>query len=304
MIEEKIDSDGNGTIDHETVFAYDGNQIVLQFDKDGSGLLDSSDLSHRYTWQPNAVDQIMADERTYLDGSGHIATDEVLWALTDRLGSVNDLAKYNATTGETAVVDHIIRDSFGKVISESNPSQGCLIGWTGRPTSKATGLQNNLNRWYDPIVAGWLSQDPMGFKSGTTNLYVYCGNIPINFVDPTGLVQFPVNWIPPTNPPQWPIPLENLPPGWTVRIMPPSELYPDGYWILQKPMDNGGWQRINPSTMKPGPMPDTHVPLPPIPPAWPWWLPRSIFLPILVIPRDMLGPMLGIPPDPWDPCTA
>jgi hypothetical protein len=61
-IGENIDSNGDGQIDHEIRFAYDGNQIVLEFEKDGSGTLDASNLSHRYTWLPNAVDQLMADE--------------------------------------------------------------------------------------------------------------------------------------------------------------------------------------------------------------------------------------------------
>ncbi len=62
-IGENIDSNGDGLIDHETRFAYDGNQIVLEFDKNGSGAVTGADLSHRYFWQPNAVDQLLADEQ-------------------------------------------------------------------------------------------------------------------------------------------------------------------------------------------------------------------------------------------------
>lgn len=70
---------------------------------------------------------------------------------------------------------------------------------------------------------------------------------------------------PPTNPPQAPPDPATVPPGWRVRVMPPSAAYPEypsGYWRLEKPMANGGWQGINPSTMKPGPEWETHVPLP------------------------------------------
>lgn len=52
--------------------------------------------------------------------------------------------------------------------------------------------------------------------------------------------------------------------------MRPTAQYPDGYWVLEKPMLGGKWQPIDPSTMKPGKIkgkPDTHVPLPP--PNWP-----------------------------------
>jgi RHS repeat-associated protein len=68
------------------------------------------------------------------------------------------------------------------------------------------------------------------------------------------------NFRPPTNPPQ--PPTNNAPNGWNVRIMKPTEQYPNGYWILEKPMENGGMQPINPSTMRPGPRWDTHIPLP------------------------------------------
>ncbi len=68
------------------------------------------------------------------------------------------------------------------------------------------------------------------------------------------------NFKPPTNSPS--LPPTEIPPGWRVREMPPSVDYPDGYWKLEKPMANGGWQPIDPSTMNPGSRPETHVPFP------------------------------------------
>jgi hypothetical protein len=37
-------------------------------------------------------------------------------------------------------------------------------------------LQNNLNRWYDPSVGRWLSEDPIGFAGRDANLYRYVRN--------------------------------------------------------------------------------------------------------------------------------
>ena len=70
------------------------------------------------------------------------------------------------------------------------PETGYLdeaFAYTGRLFDKNTGLQNNLNRWYDPKIGRWLSQDPKGFAAGDANLYRYVGNSPTNFKDHTGL---------------------------------------------------------------------------------------------------------------------
>jgi RHS repeat-associated protein len=116
----------------------------------------------------------------------------VVWPLADNLGTIRDLAEYDAQSGATSVVNHRVYDAYGNLKSETNPQTNqpaavdCLFAFTGRMFDKNTGLQNNLNRWYDPKVGSWISQDPIGFLSGTTNLYVYCGNNPINFIDPSG----------------------------------------------------------------------------------------------------------------------
>jgi RHS repeat-associated protein len=193
LIEEKIDTNGDGIIDHETCYAYDGNQIVLQFDKDVSGTgsasaLTASDLSHRYLWGP-AVDQILADE--VVDNG---VTESVRWTLTDNLNTVSDIAVYNSETGVTTVANHIVYDSYGNLKSQTNAAVDCLFAFTGRMFDKHTGLQNNLNRWYDAKVGRWISEDPSGFTAGDTNTRCYCFNSPTNGSDPTG--QNPVwDWI-------------------------------------------------------------------------------------------------------------
>ncbi len=61
------------------------------------------------------------------------------------------------------------------------------MGVVARPFDAATGLQNNLNRWYDPATGRWLSEDPIGFEGGDANLYRYVENLPTVHIDPTGL---------------------------------------------------------------------------------------------------------------------
>ena len=209
-IGESIDTDGDGQFDREIRFAYDGTQIVLAFDSasplppgegqgeggEGQGeggacatgsasALTVSDLSHRYLWQPGVTDQLLSDERTALDTAGATSTVEVLWALTDQLGTVRDLALCDS--GTTTVVNHIVYESFGTIVSQTDASQGTLFGFTGRPLDTATGLQNNWHRIYDSVTGVWLSKDPLSFTAGDANIARYVGNSPMNATDPTGL---------------------------------------------------------------------------------------------------------------------
>ena len=182
LVKETVDPDGasGSTSVEQTVFAYDGMNVVLQFEKTGSGAGAATDLSDRYLWG-TAVDQILADEKVHYS-SGQFVTDAVLWGLADHEGSIRDIVDNTGT-----VVDHRVFNSFGEM-TESVPATDFIFGYTGKYFDKATGLQNNLERWYDPSTGRWLSQDPLGLGPDV-NPYRYCGNSPM-----TSVIR--VGWIP------------------------------------------------------------------------------------------------------------
>jgi RHS repeat-associated protein len=166
---------GSSTVD--TFFAYDGIEPILQFD--GAS---ASDLTNRYLFGP-AVDQILASEDvTSLSSAGNI-----VWALSDHLGTPREIADQNESTYTTTVTNHRTYDSFGKRTAETNSAVDLIFGFTGKSLDEDTGFGNFLNRWYDSAVGQWLSEDPIGFDGGDANLRRDVFNDPLSNVDPLGL---------------------------------------------------------------------------------------------------------------------
>jgi RHS repeat-associated protein len=94
------------------------------------------------------VDAVMAQD----------ASTGMLWALADRLGSIDLL-----TDADGVVVDKRTFDSFGRVLSQTNPSVSFRYGYTGRERDLESGLYYYRARYYDPQVGRFISVDPMGY---------------------------------------------------------------------------------------------------------------------------------------------
>jgi len=78
-------------------------------------------------------------------------------------------------------------DSFGKIISDSNPEFYLPISFAGGLGDQSTGLIRFGLRDYSPDTGRWAARDPILFQGGQGNLYVYCGNSPIELRDISGL---------------------------------------------------------------------------------------------------------------------
>ena len=163
---EWVDADGAGPGNPDQVWTvYDGANPYMDFDAQGN-------VKERYLYGPG-VDELFARI-----GAG----EDPQWYLTDRLGSVRQIVD-----AEGSILDVIVYDSFGNVLSESNPSQGDRFKFTGREYSQELGIYYYRARWYDPATGQFISQDPIGFSAGDPNLYRYVGNAPGDATDPEGL---------------------------------------------------------------------------------------------------------------------
>ena len=95
--------------------------------------------------------------------------------MTARNGKIVWAARY-ASFGGIQLVEQEIR----------NP-----LRFPGQYYDQETGLHYNYHRYYDPQMGRYLREDPIGIFPGDINLYGYCLNAPINFVDPKGLFRRP-----------------------------------------------------------------------------------------------------------------
>jgi RHS repeat-associated protein len=62
------------------------------------------------------------------------------------------------------------------------------LGFAGGLYDKDTKLIRFGYRDYDPFTGRWTAKDPIDFNGGSSNLYAYAGNDPVNAIDPSGLV--------------------------------------------------------------------------------------------------------------------
>lgn len=85
-------------------------------------------------------------------------------------------------------IKRIQYDSFGNILSETEPEFRLPIGFAGGLQDYDTGLVILGHRAYDPVVGRFLSKDPLGDTGGEGDLYDYCIDDPVNLVDPEGLM--------------------------------------------------------------------------------------------------------------------
>jgi RHS repeat-associated protein len=114
----------------------------------------------------------------------------ILRFVCDQLGS--PIMLVNVANG--TVVQSIDYDDFGVSSLSTNLSSGFPnssddiqpFGFAGGMYDVDTRLVRFGARDYDPEVGRWISKDPILFKGGQTNFYVYAANDPINHVDSNG----------------------------------------------------------------------------------------------------------------------
>jgi RHS repeat-associated protein len=174
-----------------TEFTYDSHNRVVRRTS-GNGTLNLTYSGWHLIEERNATGAL---EQVYVDGAG---IDEILVKITatgpayyhhDGLGSTI------ALTGENGgLLESYRYDAFGAAtvfnssfILQTSSLVSNRFLFTGREWLSQVGLYDYRNRVYSAQIGRFLQTDPIRFAAGDVNIYRYCGNKPVNWVDPLGL---------------------------------------------------------------------------------------------------------------------
>ncbi len=116
------------------------------------------------------------------------------WFVADATGSVRAVVDDGG-----GMIERYDCDAWGRVlriegadgVPRARSAVGNRIVWQGREWFPASSLYFFRERWYDPVVGRWVSEDPVGLAGGL-NLYEFCGGDPVNDRDPFGLARIGV----------------------------------------------------------------------------------------------------------------
>lgn len=163
VFDRRVAIEVNGVITRR--FGYDNNSLWVEYNSDNV-------VARRYLFG-NALDEIIAQSSP---------EKGVEWYLSDRQGSIVAVLDNHGNA-----IQQIAYDAFGKPELLGGTQSVPTFAYIGREFDLETGLYYFRARYYDPMIGRFLSEDPLGFEAGDTNLYRYAFNNPLNLADPTGL---------------------------------------------------------------------------------------------------------------------
>lgn len=146
-------------------FMYDDDDLLLEIDPTG-------EIVRTYTHLPGVDRPLSLRARD-------AGMDFTYYYVLERNGSVR--AVLNSTGGVAAEYHYT---PFGEIENSTNALQP--LRFMGRELDSTTSLYYVRNRWYDPALGRFISEDPIGLRGGV-NPYAYVGNDPVNLRDPQGL---------------------------------------------------------------------------------------------------------------------
>ena len=195
----RYDAQGNTLSDGENTYLYDClNRIAEVQTKAGDiqkNHYDAEGLRSQMEENGKLVSFVYADREViteedeagahirYIRGHELLASDSerartYYHYACDELGSITDITDCHGT-----VLNHYAYDAFGNRTVEEETVEN-RFGFAGEMMDAVTGQYYLRARFYNPVIARFLSEDT--YYGDGLNLYAYCHNNPVGFVDPSG----------------------------------------------------------------------------------------------------------------------
>jgi len=203
MVSYGYDLNGNMLGDGVRTFGYDGLNRLTSVQQGGntiaSHVYDGTGLRTQKTTASGTVQYYYGGDRVVNegDGAGNI-TRTNLWGLELLRRSAAGQTNYYLFNGHGDVVSVLDGtgaeqgsyryDAFGQPTSASGTVDN-PFRYATEPYDEETGLLYLRARYYSPDLGRFVTQDTYKgnpWQPWTQNLYVYVGNDPINYTDPTG----------------------------------------------------------------------------------------------------------------------
>ncbi len=177
----------NATLPNGTFIAYAYDPLGRRTVKKTNGM-----VMEKYLWQGHTRLLAVYDGSDNLImrfeyGDGNVPLTATVGGITyylayDQVGSLKTVADAAGN-----VVKRIDYDSFGNIITDTNPLFVIPISFAGGQHDRDTNLVRFGYRDYFPEIGRWTAKDPILFAGGDTDLYGYVMNDPVNLVDLWGL---------------------------------------------------------------------------------------------------------------------
>jgi len=195
----RYDAQGNTLSDGENTYLYDClNRITEVKTKAGDiqkNHYDAEGLRSQMEENGKLVSFIYADREViteedeagahirYIRGHELLASDSerartYYHYACDEMGSITDITDCHGT-----VLNHYAYDAFGNRTVEEETVEN-RFGFAGEMMDAVTGQYYLRARFYNPVIARFLSEDT--YYGDGLNLYAYCHNNPVRYVDPSG----------------------------------------------------------------------------------------------------------------------
>ena len=152
-----------------------------------SGTTQITDYVGNKIFENNVLDRILVD-------GGYIKNGAYYFYETDHLGSNRLTVSQTGTASDRS--DYY---PYGMQMGHNDPNKGLALLTDGSAktafkfSGKELDVMHGLNlydsqaRWYDPCIPILPTPDPMAEKYYSISPYVYCGDNPMNRIDPTGM---------------------------------------------------------------------------------------------------------------------